>query len=854
MTDKQRRMAGLAFRRRTGSMATKYPSCRYVEYLSEIKDPDFTSRILVEIPSYLDDEIVPTVRSALAMAASPERVSFAVCLQGMPGDERLLDGVPRTRMKFMDVSEARGSCLARYLCQDLYSPEEKDFVLYTDSHMRFAYGWDVAELDQWRQASALSGHNNVILSNYAADYTDLASDPPESDRLTAMVKPGKYVGMSYYWHDEPTPIMWIGKPTGTEHPVPGAFTGCAHVFAPAALDGIRFDPDMCFLGDEAAMAARWWTHGYDIYHPGFTHLFHMDKQAARPRQSGHRKSSEDPVPGGASPRDRELARMKVLYGLSGDPGSLGAFGPGTARSMRDYHRFAGIDLRGMTVRRFSRYGPFFMDLSRHDPKDLEFFDWREHHGLTTKTRIGPHTKQLVYMDPGTQSKLKARPGTGSDTVSAALSKRLDMLMPKKNSEGWFRFETRRRLLAAPDAPYLKWLEGIPDPDMSSTILIELAAYADTELLPTIRAALAMAANPERVHIAVCAQNYDGATLKMLDRIPECRYEAFSEADTPGLCGARECAQNLNRGEDYSLSMDSHMRFAYGWDVCLIYELSRCRSEKPVLTSQPPNYAKHYALRPDHDIFTNGVEMRVRILNASFFSDFTYKLRTQIRATAKGTDPVLGAFTAGGMVFGKLEHTLQVPFDPEMFFVADEHSMAIRYWTRGFDIWHPYANPIWHLYDRANVVKSAGGPDQPRFPASGVNRLRERLQKEEPRRIAELVGLSDRYEYGLEPGTRYGLGTERTIEQYFDFSGVDLRNLSIRKFARDGRFDVPHGPADMAFVDWFEARSKDSSPPAPKDPPEAWIPDAQLEKLKTLASMTGTPWRVLLQQAVRDYLD
>lgn len=854
MTDKQRRMTGLTFRRKTSSLITEYPDCRYAKYLSEIKTPDFMSRILVEIPSYLDDELVPTIRSALARAASPERIYFAVCIQGVPGDEELLDGIPRTRVKFMDVSEARGSCLARYLCQELYGHDEKDFVLYTDSHMRFAYGWDVAELDQWRQASGLAGHDDVILSNYAADYTDLASAPPGSDQLTAMVKPGKYVGMSYYWHDEPTPIMWIGKPTGTEHPVPGAFTGCAHVFGPAKLDVIRFDPDMCFLGDEAAMAARWWTHGYDIYHPGFTYLFHMDKQAARPRQSGHRKNNEEPVPGGPSPRDHELERMRILYGLSGDPESLGKFGPGAVRSMQDYHLFAGINLKTMTIRRFSHYGPFFRNLSQHDPKDLEFFDWREHHGLTTKTRIGPHAKQPVYMDNATKAKMKDKTGTVSDIVSAALAKRLDACMPAPGSESWFRFETRRRLLAAPDTAYLKWLEGIPDPDMSSTILIELAAYADAELLPTIRAALAMAANPERVHIAVCAQNYDGATLKMLDRIPECRYEAFSEADTPGLCGARACAQNLHRNEAYSLSMDSHMRFAWAWDVCLIHELSRCRGEKPILTSQPPNYDKHYALRPDHDMFTNGVEMRVRILNAAFFSDFTYKLRTQIRATAKGTDPVMGAFTAGGMVFGKLEHTLQVPFDPEMFFVADEHSMSIRYWTRGFDIWHPYANPIWHLYNRSQVIKSAGGPDQPRFPSAKVNKLRTRLQENEPRRIAELVGMSDKYEYGLEPGSKYGLGTERTIEQYFDFSGVDLLSLSIRKFARDGRFDIPHGPDDMAFVDWFEARSKESEPPAPKNPPEAWLPDAQLERLKTIASMTGTPWRVLLQQAMRDYMD
>lgn len=82
-------------------------------------------------------------------------------------------------------------------------------------------------------------------------------------------------------------------------------------------------------------------------------------------------------------------------------------------------------------------------------------------------------------------------------------------------------------------------------------------------------------------------------------------------DAAGPCWARHLAQSLwqvrllcrlavfhvvtwvvlQKGEDYFLQIDSHMRFRKGWDNYLRYQLERCesRSAKAILTCYPGGY-------------------------------------------------------------------------------------------------------------------------------------------------------------------------------------------------------------------------------------------------------------------------
>jgi hypothetical protein len=54
----------------------------------------------------------------------------------------------------------------------------------------------------------------------------------------------------------------------------------------------------------------------------------------------------------------------------------------------------------------------------------------------------------------------------------------------------------------------------------------------------------------------------------------------------GPCYARALVQKLWAGEEFCLQIDSHMRFAQGWDDYLKAQLLLCPTEKAVLTAYP----------------------------------------------------------------------------------------------------------------------------------------------------------------------------------------------------------------------------------------------------------------------------
>jgi hypothetical protein len=97
-----------------------------------------------------------------------------------------------------------------------------------------------------------------------------------------------------------------------------------------------------YKGEEFSRAARLWTHGYDFYAPSVSYIFHnytgssLDLGWQNPRTAGA----------------QELAKSKArLWTLLRMPGgspsqfkSLGPFGLGSARTLRQYESFVGINL------------------------------------------------------------------------------------------------------------------------------------------------------------------------------------------------------------------------------------------------------------------------------------------------------------------------------------------------------------------------------------------------------------------------------------------------------------------------------------------------------------------------------
>lgn len=307
--------------------------------------------------------------------------------------------------------------------------------------------------------------------------------------------------------------------------------------------------------------------------------------------------------------------------------------------------------------------------------------------------------------------------------------------------------------------------------MNQHIFISLASYLDPMLFFTLNDAFSKATRPELLRFAVVDQ-HRASQRELIAALPfahQVRYLFVDVQDTLGVSWARNQAFSLYDGEQFLLQIDSHMCFEPGWDESLRRQHSQllARSAKPILSTYPyrfdmvdgkPQYTPPegktvLVLRPHPETPLTASEVVLRFLAKHLFTD----------------QPVAGCHIAAGFVFCSGNFIEEVPYDPYLYFHGEEQSLAVRAYTRGWDIFHPLQVPLYHLYKAANTPhethhwhgdvasqRAFTGTYLTARAASRLNRL--------------LCGD------GL-PGA-YGLGSVRTMEQFAAFSGINYRLRQI----------------------------------------------------------------------------
>ncbi|MBF0428606.1 MAG: hypothetical protein HQL94_06750 [Magnetococcales bacterium] len=135
-----------------------------------------------------------------------------------------------------------------------------------------------------------------------------------------------------------------------------------------------------------------------------------------------------------------------------------------------------------------------------------------------------------------------------------------------------------------------------------TIFVSVASYRDSECPWTLEDLFAKATYPDRIYVGVLwqvAEEDPKAFCQIPNRPDQVRGLMVDASASLGVCWARSRIQaELWQGEDYYLQIDSHSRFAPGWDVLLIALLAASPSPKPVLTTHPIRYDPPDKLSPD----------------------------------------------------------------------------------------------------------------------------------------------------------------------------------------------------------------------------------------------------------------
>lgn len=101
--------------------------------------------IFINISSYRDPQLLPTIKDAILRAKYPDRIYFGVMLQGhlvdindFLRDSRLLKNI---HVKYCPIKDVRGTGWSRNIInRDMF--DGQDYWLQTDSHTRFIEDWD----------------------------------------------------------------------------------------------------------------------------------------------------------------------------------------------------------------------------------------------------------------------------------------------------------------------------------------------------------------------------------------------------------------------------------------------------------------------------------------------------------------------------------------------------------------------------------------------------------------------------------------------------------------------------------------------------------------------------------------
>ncbi|PIJ49604.1 glycosyltransferase [Erwinia sp. OLTSP20] len=248
-----------------------------------------------------------------------------------------------------------------------------------------------------------------------------------------------------------------------------------------------------------------------------------------------------------------------------------------------------------------------------------------------------------------------------------------------------------------------------------TIFISIASYRDSELLPTLRDMVSQAKYPERLNIAICLQSdlntqiFINEGMKLVESTISGSYPCFNfiwrnttvrvinihYLSSQGACWARHLLDRCYDQQDYFLQIDSHCRFIPEWDSEMITMLESLRQESqwPVLSSYPAAYTP------------GEPETRRDFVSRLIFNGFTDDGIVSLTSKPFIADtPQRCGYLAAGFIFADGHFITRVPNDPNIFFMGEEISMAVRAWLQGYEFWSPHKILLWHFYTRENSPK------------------------------------------------------------------------------------------------------------------------------------------------------
>tara|TARA_B110000503_G_scaffold105629_1_gene157633 strand:+ start:549 stop:1799 length:1251 start_codon:yes stop_codon:yes gene_type:complete len=308
----------------------------------------------------------------------------------------------------------------------------------------------------------------------------------------------------------------------------------------------------------------------------------------------------------------------------------------------------------------------------------------------------------------------------------------------------------------------------------NNIFVQIASYRDPQLIPTLKSMIENAKNPKKLIIGICRQYHPDDKFDVLDEYKNDKRFRVTDvlySESKGVCWARNQVQQLYGGEEYTLQIDSHMRFEKNWDetfIKMIKQLQKKGFEKPLLTGYVSSF------NPEND-----PEQRIREPWRMAFDRFipegaVFFLPESIPGWQDLKEPVPARFYSAHFCFTLGKFSVEVQHDPEFYFHGEEISIAVRAFTHGYDLFHPHKVAIWHEYTRKGRTKQ--WDDDKEWGIKNSTSHKKNRQ---------LFGM-DGEEITMD-FSKYGFGTERSLKDYEIYSGLLFSKRAIQQHTLDKNY-------------------------------------------------------------------
>lgn len=346
-------------------------------------------KIFVQIASYRDPELLPTIRDCINKAKHPENLTFGICWQ-RDETETMGEFAENPNFRILDFpwNKSKGLCWARSEIQKLWRGEK--YTLQLDSHHRFLQNWDEELIEMMK----LTGSEKPIITTYAGMYRP-------SDNTLLNVEPYKMVASNF------TPSGTIlFRPHSIPNwetlskPIPARFVS-GHFFFTYGIhcEEYKYDPNIYFAGDEISLSIRSYTLGYDLFHPHKTVVWHEYTREGRTKHWTD-FNSENVTKGEVERVWWEMdsdSKRRLRHMLQEEDNNidLGIYGLGDVRTHKDYELYAGINFKNRKLHPETLKGT--------NPPINDDTDWyklvEEEYNLTYKV---PKTDQFKFIYIGVE--------------------------------------------------------------------------------------------------------------------------------------------------------------------------------------------------------------------------------------------------------------------------------------------------------------------------------------------------------------------------------------------------------------------------------------------------------------------